>query len=408
MSIFQSGRGALLALLAANAISELGNVLTILAIPWFVLQTTGSASQTGMAGFFGALPLLLAGFFGGPLVDRLGFKRVSIGADVASGITVALIPLLYYTSGIAFWQLLTLVFLGALLDTPGATARMSLLPELAQTAGVTLERANAVYQGTRRLASFVAPVAAGFLITAFGTSRVLWIDAATFAISALLVAVFVSQGVGSSGEAGNDGYLSELAAGLRLLRTHHLLLPLVAAISIANGLLNSFLGVGLPVFADSVYGQAVDLGVLAAGWGGGTLGGALAFGAIGHLIPRRVTLVGGFLFTGLPFAVLALTPPLLPAFGALLVVGMAAGFVAPLVATLVQESTPAAMRGRIFSLLTAVTSAATPIGMFGVGYLLEHADLSTYLLLLAVAFLVITGLLFYSLKALSGELKYSA
>jgi len=69
-----------------------GNTFAALAIPWFVLQTTGSASKTGITGFFTILPVVLAGFLGGALVDRLGYKRSSILADVASCIPVALIP----------------------------------------------------------------------------------------------------------------------------------------------------------------------------------------------------------------------------------------------------------------------------------------------------------------------------
>ena len=84
----------ILSLFAANAISNTGNVLATIAIPWFVLQTTGSAAQTGITGFFTILPVVVAGFLGGALIDRLGYKPTSIIADLASGVTVALIPLL--------------------------------------------------------------------------------------------------------------------------------------------------------------------------------------------------------------------------------------------------------------------------------------------------------------------------
>ena len=86
-------RTPLFALFTANAISMVGNVLTMIAIPWFVLQTTGSATQTGITGFFSLLPVVIAGLFGGALVDRLGYKRTSIAADLASGLTTALIPI---------------------------------------------------------------------------------------------------------------------------------------------------------------------------------------------------------------------------------------------------------------------------------------------------------------------------
>src|SRR5574339_1111309 len=101
----------IISLFVANAISLVGNMLSAIAIPWFVLQPTGSATQTGVTGFFTILPVVLAGFLGGTLVDRLGYKRTSIIADIASGVTTALIPLLYFTIGLEFWGLMVLVFL---------------------------------------------------------------------------------------------------------------------------------------------------------------------------------------------------------------------------------------------------------------------------------------------------------
>jgi MFS family permease len=138
-------RTPILALLGANAVSETGNVLAFVAIPWFVLQTTGSAAKTGLVGGAFLLAAVVASVVGGPVVDRLGFKQASIVADLAGAVTVALIPLLYHTTGLAFWQLLVLVFLGGFLDAPGHTARQSLVPDLAGRARMRIERANAAF-----------------------------------------------------------------------------------------------------------------------------------------------------------------------------------------------------------------------------------------------------------------------
>src|SRR5512146_1870043 len=89
-------RVPLYSLFVANAISLVGNVFTMIAIPWFVLQTTGSATQTGITGFFTILPVVLAGLLGGVIIDRLGYKLTSMIADLASGITTAIIPILYF------------------------------------------------------------------------------------------------------------------------------------------------------------------------------------------------------------------------------------------------------------------------------------------------------------------------
>jgi MFS family permease len=135
----------ILALLSANAVSMTGNAMAKVAIPWFVLQTTESAAKTSLTFAVIGLSNVLAAFFGGPIVDRLGYKRCSVIADIGSGVTVALVPLLYSTVRLEFWLLLVLVFVGGFIDMSGATARQSMLPSLADGARMPRERANSVF-----------------------------------------------------------------------------------------------------------------------------------------------------------------------------------------------------------------------------------------------------------------------
>src|SRR5262245_3638936 len=114
-------RAPLYALYTADAISLAGNAVAQIAIPWYVLTTTGSATLTALVVFFEFLPIVIAAFLGGVVVDRLGFRVSSVVADLASAATVAAIPLLATTLGIQTWQLMVLVFVAALVDAPGAT-----------------------------------------------------------------------------------------------------------------------------------------------------------------------------------------------------------------------------------------------------------------------------------------------
>src|SRR5512134_3319843 len=290
-------------LLTANAISLVGNMLSAIAIPWFVLQTTGSATQTGITGFFTVLPVVLAGLFGGTLVDRLGYKRTSIIADIASGVTTALIPLLYFTIGLEFWQLMVLVFLGALLDAPGSTARSALVPELAAMAQMPIERATSLLHIIERGARLIGAPLGGLLIALMGTENVLWLDAASFFISAGIVAVAINVHQPAQHEKEGTGgkYFDELREGLRFIFDDKLLLAIVIMIMVTNFLDAVFGGVVQPVFVKQVYGEALDLGLLIAANGGGAVLGALIFSAIGLRLPRHTVFVFGFVLTSLKF-----------------------------------------------------------------------------------------------------------
>ena len=121
-------------------------------------------------------------------------------ADLASSVAVAAIPLLYSTVGIELWQLMALVFVGALLDAPGATARAALLPDVVELAGVRMERASGIRGAIQQSAQLIGAPVGGLLVAGFGATNALWLNSASFLVSAALVAVFVARPEKTTGE----------------------------------------------------------------------------------------------------------------------------------------------------------------------------------------------------------------
>jgi len=382
----------IIALFTANAISLVGNVLTTIAIPWFVLQTTGSATRTGIAGFFTVLPVVLAGFFGGTLVDRLGYKRTSIIADIASGITTALIPLLYFTIGLEFWQLMVLVFLGALLDAPGNTGRSALIPELAEMAQMPIERATSIIQIIERSSRLIGAPIGGLLIAVMGTENVLWLDAASFFISAGIIAVAVKGyqlEEQKESEAGGK-YFDELREGLRFIFNDKLVLSIVLLIMVTNFLDAIFGGVLRPVFVKEVYGQALELGLLIAANGAGAVIGALIFSAIGMRFSRHTVFVFGFILTGLRFFIYAMSPPLWFLLLSVVITSIGAGPLNPILGAVSFERIPKNMRGRVGGAVSAGAWSAMPLGMLIGGVLTEKVGVIPMLVGIGVIYMVTT------------------
>jgi MFS family permease len=133
-----SARLPLTALVVANATSLVGNVVASVAIPWFVLETTGSAARAGVAAFFTTLPLALGAVFGGAVADRVGARLASIVGDVAGGAAIAAIPALHALGALEFWHLLALAFLASLFDAPAQASREALLQDAAEHARMPL------------------------------------------------------------------------------------------------------------------------------------------------------------------------------------------------------------------------------------------------------------------------------
>jgi len=355
-------RTPLYALYAADAISLAGNAVAQLAIPWYVLTTTGSPTLTGLVVFFNFLPIVLAGFFGGVIVDRLGFRTTSVIADLASTGAVAAIPLLHATVGIELWQLMALVFVGALLDAPGGTARAALLPDVVELAGSPMERASGIRSAIQQGAVLAGAPIGGVLVAEFGATTALWLDAASFLVSGALVAVFIPR-PGSRAEDGTQGhFLDELAEGFRFAWDQRLVRALVLMILLTN-LLEAPFPVVMSVFANEVYGSAADLGLMYGVWGGAALAGALGYSAVGHRLPRRRTFLCCFAVVPLGYLVLATLPSLPVALVSLAVFGVAAGPINPLLFTVMTEIVPSQLRGRVFGTVRSGAWAAIPLGV---------------------------------------------
>lgn len=379
----------LIALLSANAVSFVGNVLTSIAVPWFVLQTTGSAAQTGVTAFVTALPTVLASFFGGVLVDRLGFRRMSIAAGVTSAVAVAAIPLLYHTVGLAFWQLLLLVFLRGLCNAPGSTAREALVPDVAERAGVRLERATTVFEAIQRGSILIGAPLAGVLVALLGTSNVLWCDAASFAVSAALVALLVPAPAPRPAEDAARSYLAHMVEGLRYIGGDRLIRTIVGTVLVTN-LLDAALGsVVIPVYVKRVFNSAIALGAIDGAFAGAVVG-TILFLARGHTLPKRMTLVIAFTLLATRAWVLAPYPSLRIILGAMVALGLAAAPINPLLMTATYQRVPTELRARVLGVITAGVFAGIPIGGLLGGYLITAIGLQPTLLLVGACYVLTT------------------
>jgi MFS family permease len=380
---------------AADVISLSGNAVAQLAIPWYVLTTTGSASLTALAVFFNFLPIVLALSFGGVIVDRLGFRQSSILADLASAAAVAGIPLLHATVGIEIWQLMTLVFLGALLDAPGATARTALFPDAVELAGVRMERASGVRSAIQQGSLLLGAPIGGVLVAAFGAPAALWIDSASFLVSAALITLLVPRSTRERDGDEPGRYFSELAEGMRFIWDQRVLRALVLTVLVTN-LIEAPFPVAITVFAEEQYGSAGDLGLLYGVFGGAALAGALAYSAIGHRLPRRLTFVCCFAVAPFGYLALATLPSLPVALLALGITGFIAGPINPLIFTVVSEIVPVQLRGRVFGAVRGGAWAAIPLGITIGGALIGAIGVAATFLAIGLSYAAVVGYGFFN------------
>ncbi|MFI2366858.1 MFS transporter [Streptomyces sp. NPDC018833] len=373
-----------------------GNSLTLIGVPWFALETTGSPAKAGLVAFCATLPVVVSAITGGPVIDRIGRRRVSVVTDLVCAASLAAIPLLHHAGALRFWMLCALVAVTGLFHAPGETARHILVPDLAERAGTSLARAASLFDAVSRGARMAGAALAGVLIALVGAEAVLPVDAATFCGSALLVSVGL-RGLRAA-EPERDvprislaAYRGELREGYAFLLRSRLLLGAVLMVMLTNGLDQGWSSVLLPVHARENLGGARDLGLLVAVFGGCALLGALLYAAVGHRFPRRVLFTVAFILCGLPrFVVAALVDGTAPLVGTMAVGGLGAGMLNPILTTMMYERIPDGLRSRVASTTTAGVLMTTPLGGLAAGYLIERSGLVATLLVLGGLYFLAT------------------
>jgi MFS family permease len=359
----KGNRAPLIAFLVANVVSICGTKVSAIAIPWFVLITTGSPVKTGLVALAEMAPLVVVKAVGGPMIDKVGARRISVVADTASTAVVGLVPLLHTLGLLHFPTLLVLVAIAGALRGPGDAAKATLIPDIARVANVPLERVTGLESTTDRLAGFFAYALAGGLITLAGAVNALWIDAASFGICAVLIARWIPKHAKKQESKDEHGYGQRLLEGWRFLRTDKLMLPLVIMIAVTNLLDAATSAVLLPVWIKNHgYGPG-HTSLILTSFGVTATAFALLASAIGDRIPRKLVFTLAFLIAGAPrFIAMATDAPVWALMAVYAVGGVGAGFINPVLGALFIERIPSQLLGRVNSLADAICWTGVPLG----------------------------------------------
>jgi predicted MFS family arabinose efflux permease len=379
----------LVALLVADGVSIVGSRMSMLALPWFTLTTTGSAAKTGVVAFAEMLPYVLACAAGGPALDRVGARRASILADTASVLAVASIPLLHSAGMLHFGVLTGLVGLAGLLRGFGDTAKKVVFPRVVAASGVVLTRATSLRDGLGRLAGLVGAPLAGLLIAAFGAPNVLVLDAATFAFAAMVVGAAVPSSGGAESKV--EPYLRSLRTGLRFVAGSPLIRAIVLMLFATNLFDAAYSSVLAPVWGREVVGSPSALGVLFGVFGAGAVLGNVVFTAVAPRMPRFASYAVGFLIGGAPrYLVLGIAADLWVVYSVVFVAGIAIAAINPILGALMYERVPEALQSRVIGLSTAVSWAGIPLGGLLGGWAVELLGLRPAWLLFGGLYLLVT------------------
>ena len=382
---------SLIGLVTAELVSLTGTGMTFVALPWFVLATTGSTAKMGWVLAAEMLPMAIFGIPAGTVIAKLGAKKTMLISDAARGPLMLVVPILHSTGHLSFAALLATTFAIGIFAAPYLASSRLVVPEVAGEDEQAVASVNAVLSGVNQLTLLVGPVLAGVVIAATSPATVLVVDACTYLFSFLVIAIVVRAGKRVEAAARQKGIL----AGVKYLLGDSLLGPITIAACVINFVAQGIvLGVqGIAFFRYDANSNV--LGLLFAGFGVGALAGAVVAQQATQKVPLPRLAALAIVAMPLPLFLLSPTTPW-PV--ATLIIGVFAFFVplvqAPITGLLTMR-TPAALRPKVLTGFMTVATMAGPFGFIAAGYLLRNVALRSFFIGLP-ALLMLGSLLFAS------------
>ncbi len=360
-------------LFGGQTISTIGDMLYMVALPWLILTTGGSPQELGAVLAVYGIPRAFSMLAGGWLSDRLRPRRLMLIADSIRMVLVGLLAVLALGGHPAFWQLCALALPLGILSGVFMPAAMSILPDTLNNE--ELQAGNALIMSATQGANLVGSAAAGLIVAAFTSATGLAIDAATFLVSTVSLALMTApRQVATSKQKGDEGQESaqtpeaQISFGRFLLNSRliQVILLVFVIIGISSG---GLVEVALPTLVHGpMHGGANSFGFIMAAWGAGSLVGGVFAGMLGKLKQKGLII---FLAGLVVSAALALIPfgGIFGAIVCMLIGGLANSNITVLLFTAIQLAIPRHLMGRVMGLLMFSSFGLYPVSVALAGVL---------------------------------------
>lgn len=349
-----------------QAFSLLGSSLVQFALVWHLTVQTGSTAVLATATLVALLPQVLLGPFAGALVDRWDRRKVMIFADGSVALTTLALVLLFLTGAVQIWHIYAAMFLRALggaFQWPAMQASTSLMVPHEH-----LSRFSGANQALNGLLNIAAPPLGALLLSWLPVHWVLAIDLGTAALAILpLLFIAIPRPVRSdSGEmVSPESVWRDVGSGLKYVARWPGMLAILLMATVINFLLNPAFSFMPLLVTRHFQGGAAELGWLESGFGVGVIAGGLLLGVWGGFKRKIITTLVGLMGMGVGILAVGFSSP--DGYWMALAGLALAGLMNPLVNgplfALLQTKVEPDMQGRVFTLVSSMAGAISPLGM---------------------------------------------
>jgi MFS family permease len=349
--------------LIGGTISLLGDQFYLVALPWLVLQQTGSAVAMGAIMMAGAIPRALLMLVGGAVSDRMSARKIMIATAAARTICVAVIGVLVWLRILRTWELYALAVAFGVADAFAVPAQAAYMPSLVKRE--QLVAASSVSRSTAQMTTIVGPVPAGFVIKTLGVAWAFFVDAISFLF---IIGALWKLPDPPKSQTARKAMLHSIVEGIAYVGKDVPLRSLMLLATILNFCIAGPVSIGLAYLTKTRFGSPAVYGIVISAVAAGSLLGALLAGAW-KIRQRGVMILLVSLALGVCLGSLGLLGKVWSIASVLLIMGAAAGMVNIHIGAWIMQRIDVAVRGRVASVLMLASFGITPISLAVAGFL---------------------------------------
>lgn len=356
-------------LILGGTVSMFGDQFYLVALPWLVLQLTGSSVALGTVLMLAAVPRALLMLMGGAISDRVSPRRVVLLTASARAILVAAIAILGWSNALLLWHVYILAFAFGVADAFAIPALQALLPVL--VAREQLTQANSMLQSSMQLTMITGPAPAGIIIKTLGTMWAFFIDAVSFLFIIAPLSVIPDPPKPPEHQS-SRGVWHTMVEGVRYVHADTAMRTLIGFGIALNFCILGPIMVGLAAIAKNQFNSATAYGVMFSAFALGGLAGSLSAGMRKqHRRGVMILFVGGTL--GILLAMVGLLHTLIGLCIVMFLMGIASGYSNVHMTAWYQERVQASMMGRVMSLRMFAVFGLMPVSLAVAGFLAEKS-----------------------------------
>ena len=387
--------------ISSQTISMFGSMLVQYAISWYITLETQSGSMMTLSIIFGMLPTFFISPFAGVWADRFNRKKLIIFADLAIASTTLAAAAAFLAGYRGYWILFTALIIRAVGGGIQAPAAAALLPSLIPQD--KLMRVNGIFSSIQSAIMLVSPMVSAALLTFSSIEGIFFIDVFTAAFAVLILLLFLQVPDRKKPEGKIElSYFHDLKAGFAYMRNHRFIMGffIFLAVFLFFCAPAAFL---TPLQVTRNYGKEVwRLTAIEVAFSIGMMGGGIIMSTWGGFKNRVHTMILSSLLMGIATVGLGLVPWFFPYLGIMAFFGVCMPAYNTPVMVILQEKVEDAYLGRVFGVMTMISTIMMPLGMLFFGPLADITDIELLLIGSGVV-IILVSLLMGSQKPLIKE-----